>query len=111
MRRARVVSVYAILGIVFAGVAIPIHGGAARAETRTFVIASSPDAYGVDKCLVTGARCGTVIANSYCQSRDYARAASFRRVASGEITGSLAEASRVALTAQADDLVAIECAR
>ena len=31
---------------------------AALAEKRIFIIANSPDAYGVDRCLATGASCG-----------------------------------------------------
>jgi hypothetical protein len=82
----------------------------AAAETRIFVIANSPDGYGVDQCLATGARCGSLVANAYCQSRDYLQAASFRRVDAGEITNSTA-AEGAPAGAVGDAFVAIECAR
>ncbi|HEY0572238.1 MAG TPA: hypothetical protein VGD16_11955 [Enterovirga sp.] len=88
-----------------------LAAGQAAAENRTFIIASSPDGYGVDQCLVTGARCGTLIANAYCQSRDYDKAVSFRRVDAGEVTGSVAETNRIALSEPSGAFVAIECAR
>ena len=62
---------------------------AAQAEKRIFIIANNADGYGVDRCLATGASCGTPIANAYCQSRDYTQAASFRRVDREEITGAV----------------------
>lgn len=81
----------------------------AAAETRIFVVANAPDGYGVDHCLATGGGCGRPIANAYCQSRAFDRAASFRKLAAAELTSAtpvLASAS----PSQAD-FVAIECAR
>ena len=52
----------------------------AQAENRIFIIANDPDGYGVDRCLATGARCGTAVATAYCRSREFTQAASFRRV-------------------------------
>ncbi|MBX6425232.1 MAG: hypothetical protein IRZ09_04840 [Variibacter sp.] len=79
----------------------------AAAETRTFVIASMPDGYGVDQCLATGARCGLLIANAYCQSQNYVRAASFRKVDAAEITSAVAGEA----PGESASFVAIECAR
>jgi hypothetical protein len=81
----------------------------ASAETHTFVIANAPDGYGVDQCLSTGARCGTAIADAYCQSREFQRAASFRKVTATDVTGSIALAAETPRGTNA--LVAIECAR
>jgi hypothetical protein len=81
----------------------------AAAETRIFVIANAPDGYGVDQCLSTGARCGTVVADTYCRSREFLRAASFRRVTATEITGTITVAAET--PSEPDALVAIECAR
>ena len=33
--------------------------GAAHAEKRVFIVANSGDGYGVDRCLASGAACGT----------------------------------------------------
>jgi hypothetical protein len=80
----------------------------ALAETHVFIIENHAD-YGVDRCLVSGARCGQVVASAYCQSRDYSHAASFRKVDPDEVTGSTGQTTcRGALCG---DWVAIECAR
>lgn len=81
---------------------------AASAETRTFVIANAPDAYGVDQCLASGARCGELVANAYCQSKEFAQAASFRRVESSDVTVST---PTPASSNGSDNFVAIECRR
>jgi hypothetical protein len=51
----------------------------ASAETRVFIVANQADAYGVDQCLAKGDKCGEHAARSYCQSRDFAQATSYRR--------------------------------
>jgi hypothetical protein len=80
----------------------------AVAETRVFIIENHND-YGVDRCLVSGGRCGKVVASAYCQSRNYAEAGSFRKVDPDEVTGSTGQTTcRGALCS---DWVAIECAR
>jgi hypothetical protein len=43
---------------IIAGLAILFGNVAAQAEKRLFIIANNPDAYGVDRCLATGASCG-----------------------------------------------------
>jgi hypothetical protein len=97
------------LAAIVAFVGAVILSAPATAETRVFVIDNTPDGYGVDQCLATGARCGIVVANAYCQSRDFAGAASFRKVDRSEVTGSVEAAS--AVVSEASALVAIECAR
>ena len=80
----------------------------AGAETRIFIIENHSD-YGVDQCLVSGARCGKVVASAYCQSRNYAQAVSFRKIEPSEITGgSTPTACHAAICG---DWVAIECTR
>jgi len=69
--------------------AIFISAGAASAETRVFIIANQADGYGVDQCLARGDKCGAHAASSYCRSRDFAQALSYRRVEPQEITGSV----------------------
>jgi hypothetical protein len=81
---------------------------AAQAEKRTFIIANNADGYGVDRCLATGASCGIPVATAYCRSRDYARAASFRKVDRDEITGAVPVTNG---TSSRDEFVAIECLR
>src|SRR5438876_4353008 len=84
-----------------------LYGGvSAYAEKRIFIIANNPDGYGVDRCLATGASCGAAIATAYCKSRDFAQAASFRKVDRDEITGAIPTGG-----GRAEEFVAIECSR
>jgi hypothetical protein len=84
----------------------------AYSETRRFVIANTPDGYGVDQCLATGASCGKLVANSYCQSQDYGQAASFKTLDRDDITNSIVSASdNSAWRTSSGAFVAIECTR
>ena len=100
---------FAIAALTFAAV---LSGSvSAQAEKRIFIIANNSDGYGVDRCLSTGARCGTPIANAYCQARDFALAASFRKVDREEITGAVPSSNPACRGGTCDEFVAIECAR
>jgi len=83
----------------------------ASAETRVFIIANHADGYGVDQCLARGEKCGAHAARSYCQSRDFAQATSFRRVDPDEITGSVPKDSANCPRGGCDEYVAITCQR
>ena len=83
----------------------------AQAEKRVFIIANNADGYGVDRCLASSASCGTPIANAYCQARDYAQAASFRKVERDEITGAVPSNNAACHGGTCDQFVAIECSR
>ncbi len=61
----------------------------ALADSRVFIIANQPDGYGVDKCLADGEKCGAHVAQTYCQTRDFARATDYRRVDPADITGAV----------------------
>ncbi|MBV8110896.1 MAG: hypothetical protein JO012_14160 [Hyphomicrobiales bacterium] len=84
---------------------------AARAETKVFIIANEADGYGVDQCLAKGDKCGAHAALSYCRSRDFAEASSYRRVDPEEITGSVPKAGGKCLRGGCDEYVAITCQR
>lgn len=83
---------------------------AAQAEKRIFIIANNADGYGVDRCLASGAGCGTAVATAYCQSRDFSKAASFRKIDRDEITGAVAAGGGCS-GASCQEFVAIECTR
>ena len=84
----------------------------AQAERRMFIIANDADGYGVDRCLASGAKCGTLAANAYCKSREFAEAASFRKVDRDDITGGIpAGGPGGCKGSKCDDFVAIVCAR
>jgi hypothetical protein len=84
---------------------------AAVAEKRIFLVANSPDAYGVDRCLATGASCGAAAAAAYCESKQFTKAASFRKIDRDEITGAVPTAGNVCRGGTCDEFVAIECSR
>jgi hypothetical protein len=89
-----------------------VGAGAAHAEKRVFIIANNSDAYGVDRCLATGASCGVAVANSYCRSREFSQALSYRKVDRDDITGAIpASGPGSCRGGQCEGFVAITCAR
>jgi hypothetical protein len=83
----------------------------AQAERRIFIIANDAEGYGVDRCLASGATCGKVVANAYCQARDFAQAKSFRKVDRDDVTGAVPANSANCRASSCDEFVAIECSR
>jgi hypothetical protein len=83
----------------------------AWADSRVFIIANQADGYGVDQCLARGEECGAHAARSYCQSRDFAQASSYRRVDPDEITGAVPKAAGSCSHARCSEYVAITCQR
>ena len=84
---------------------------AARAETKIFIIANEADGYGVDQCLAKGDKCGAHAALSYCRSRDFAEASSYRRIDPAEITGSVPKAAGNCPRGRCNEYIAITCQR
>jgi hypothetical protein len=82
----------------------------AQAEKRTFIIPNNADGYGVDRCLASGASCGKPVATAYCQSREFSKAVSFRKVDRDEITGAVPTSS-ACHGSNCEEFVAIECSR
>lgn len=99
-------SVSALLTFVFVSAA-----SGASADSRVFIVANQADAYGVDQCLAMGEKCGAHAARSYCQSRDFVQASSYRRVDPDEITGSVPKAGESCGHAGCNEYVAITCQR
>ncbi len=91
-------------------VILPADPSAASAEKRTFIIANSPNGYGVDRCLAHGAACGAAAAAAYCQSKRFSGAASYRKIGRDEITGAV-PVSGTCGRHGCDEFVAIECRR
>jgi len=99
-----------VAAVVFA--AALFSAGAALAEKRVFIIANNSDAYGVDRCLASAAACGEAAANSYCRSRDFRQALSYRKVDRDDITGAIPTTGPGSCHgATCADFVAITCAR
>jgi len=84
---------------------------AAEGEWRVFLVANNADGYGVDRCLASGASCGAPAAAAYCQSRDFSRAASYRKVDRAEITGSVPAHETACRGNACEQLIAIVCTR
>jgi hypothetical protein len=84
---------------------------AASADSRVFIIANQADSYGVDQCLADGEKCGAPAARSFCRSRDFAQASSYRRVDPDEITGSVPKDNESCSHAGCNEYVAITCQR
>ena len=82
----------------------------AVAEKRIFIIANSPDNYGVDRCLANGQTCGAAAAAAYCQSKQFNAASSYRKVDRDEITGAVPTGTACGRNGR-DEFVAIECTR
>jgi hypothetical protein len=96
----------------FLACAFLLAASAASADSRVFIIANQADGYGIDQCLAKGERCGAHAALSYCQSRDFAQASSYRRVDPGEITGSVPKTTDNSCNhAGCNEYVAITCQR
>lgn len=85
---------------------------AAQGERRMFIIPNDADGYGIDRCLATGDRCGRAAANTYCQTHQFAQAASYHKVDRDEITGAIpADATGGCRFGRCDKLVAIVCTK
>jgi hypothetical protein len=99
-------SIPALLACLFVATA-----SAASADTRVFIIANQSDGYGIDQCLAKGEKCGAHAAHSYCQSRDFSEATSYRRVDPDEVTGSVPKSGDGCNRAGCGEYVAITCVR
>jgi hypothetical protein len=88
-----------------------VAGSAAWADSRVFIISNQADGYGVDQCLAKGEKCGAHAAQSYCQSRDFAQATSYRRVDPDEITGSVPKVGENCGRSTCGEYIAITCQR
>jgi hypothetical protein len=84
---------------------------AASADSRVFIVENQSDGYGVDQCLAKGEKCGAHAAQSYCQSRDFTQASSYRRVDPDEVTGSVPKSGAHCSHGGCDEYVAITCQR
>ena len=84
---------------------------AAQAEKRIFIIANDSDGYGIDRCLASGAHCGSAAATAYCKQREFTQAISYRKVDKDDITGAVPASGRACSGSACEEFVAIECTR
>ncbi len=83
----------------------------ACAEKRIFIVTSSASGYGVDRCLTSGGKCGNAVAASYCHSKEFSKALSFRKIDREDITGAIPGEKENCPKGVCEDYVAIECSR
>ena len=106
--------VAAVSALLFASNAQAEKQTETQTDRHVFVIANDADDYGVDRCLASNGACGTMVANAYCHSHEYAQAISFRKVERDDITGGI-PASRSdgpsCSGRRCGEFVAIECSR
>ena len=100
----RSISALLTCGLLFAA-------SAAWADSHIFIIAYQDDGYGLDQCLARGKKCGAHAAQSYCHSRNFAQATSYRRVDPDEITGSVPQESENCRHSGCGEYIAITCQR
>lgn len=94
MRRA--IALVGLFGIIGAGLSLSVlpvsRTVAAPSAERTFLIPSS-DGYGVADCISSGAECGKIVADAYCESQGFAAAASFGVATREDFTGTVTRTS------------------
>jgi len=96
-----------LAAILYVGIA-----GSAQAERRMFIIANDADGYGIDRCLASAAACGKAAATAYCKTKQFAQAASYRKVDRDEITGTVPSGGTGGCRgSNCADFVAIVCTR
>ena len=94
------------------GLCLPPRRDGRDGREPGFIIASQADSYGVDQCLAKGEKCGAHAARSYCQSREFTQALSYRRVDPDEITGAVPKpVAGICSHAGCNQYVAIICQR
>jgi hypothetical protein len=97
--------------LAIASIAMMLAISPASAEKRVFIITSNAGGYGVDRCLASGGKCGDAIATSYCHSKEFSKALSFRKVDRDDITGAIPGEKQNCPRGVCEDYVAIECSR
>jgi hypothetical protein len=76
-----------------------------------FFVANDSDGYGIDRCLASGAKCGTAVANAYCKRQFFAEAATFHKADQSDITSTILAEGADSCRSSSCDVVAIVCTR
>jgi hypothetical protein len=84
---------------------VPAAAPRAKSEQSVFLLPPS-DGYGMVECIAENRECGRIVANAWCESKGYAKAASFSVVSPTEITGSVGSRAGAAV----EPPVMISCA-
>jgi len=68
---------------------VPTAAKREKAQESVFLLPPA-DGYGVADCIANNRECGKIVANAWCESKGFAKAASYGAVSPTEITGSIA---------------------
>ncbi len=60
-----------------------------KASDQSVFLLPPSDGYGIADCIAQNRECGKIVANAWCESKGFARAASYALVSPTEITGSI----------------------
>jgi hypothetical protein len=82
-----------------------------NAERRIFFVANDSDGYGIDRCLASGAKCGTAVANTYCKRQSFAEATTFHKADQSDISSAIPAEGTDSCPSNSCDVVAIVCTR
>ncbi len=91
----------------FTGLPSDPRSGERRSEA-VFLIPAN-DGYGVAECLVAGGECGQIVADAWCETQGYARAASFGPAEPEDVTGSTGSIRTVSTAMPDEPPVAVTC--
>ncbi|QUS39381.1 hypothetical protein RPMA_11430 [Tardiphaga alba] len=100
-----------VISAVLTAAFVAVASSAAFADSRVFIVANQSDGYGIDQCLAKGEKCGAHAALSYCKTRSFTQAVSYRRVDPDEVTGSVSSQGGLCQGGKCDEFIAITCQR
>lgn len=84
---------------------VPSAAPRAKSEQSVFILPPS-DGYGMADCIAKAGECGRIVANAWCESKGYAKAAAYSVVSPTDITGSVGSRG----SSSAEPPVMISCA-
>ena len=106
MRRA--VAVLGLAVLVSGAVSLTLIPEDIRAQANEGVfLVPANSGYGVGECLAAGAACGQMVADAWCESQGFSRAASYARSRDEESTSTV----RTVSAGSAEQPIAITCTR
>jgi hypothetical protein len=107
MRRTIAVLTFtAVLATAAASFTVLPEGQRVAGGDATFLVPAN-DGYGVGNCLAAGGECGQLVADAWCESHGFARAASFGPTFAEDVTGAVEPVSN----GSRERPIAISCAR
>jgi hypothetical protein len=89
MRRVIVSLGFALIAA--GGVSFSVVPSAAprKASNQSVFLLPPSDGYGIADCIAQNRECGKIVANAWCESKGFAKAASYALVSATETTGSI----------------------